>query len=57
MLCIVTVVCVYVLCCDSGTCKRFVLLQRCVYVFSIVTVVQYVYVSYCESGRRICFVL
>ena len=50
MFCIVTVVSVHVLYCDSGTCTYFILCQRYVYVFCIVPVVG-VQVLYCESGR------
>jgi len=56
MFCIVEVVNVHVLYCDSGTCTCFVLWQWYVYMFCIVTVVR-VHVSYCDSGTCTCFVL
>jgi len=40
MFCIVTVVRVHVLCCDSGTCPCFVLWQRYVSMFCVVTAVR-----------------
>jgi len=56
MLCIVTVVRVHVLCCDSGTRTCFILCQLYAYMFCIVTVVR-VRVLYCVSYTRTCFVL
>ena len=40
MFCVVTVVVLHVLCCDGGTCTCFVLLQRYVYMFCVVTVIR-----------------
>ena len=54
--CIVTIVRVHVLYCDSGTCICFVLWQRYVYMFCVVRAVR-VHVLYCDSGTCTCFVL
>jgi len=53
----VAAVCVHVLCCGSGMCTCFVLWQRYVYMFCIVTAVC-VHVLCCDSGMcSTCFVL
>ena len=56
MFCIVTVIRVPVLYCNSGTCTYFVLLQWYLYMFCIVTVIG-VHVLYCDSWTCTCFVL
>ena len=67
MFCVVAMVYIHVLYCDSGTCTCFllwvcatytgsVLSQWCTYLFCIVTVV-HIHVLYCDSGMCTCFVL
>ena len=56
MFCIVTVVGVHVLYCDSDMCTCFVLWQWYVYMFCVVTAVR-VHVLCCASGTCTCFVL
>jgi len=56
MFCIVAVVRVQVLYCDSGTRTCFVLWQWYVYMFCIVTAAR-VHILYCDSGTCTCFVL
>ena len=66
MFCIVAAVRVHVLYCDSGTCTCFVLLQRYVYMFCVVTVILVhvcivtavrVHVLCCDNDTCTCFVL